>query len=127
MFSEEEKNQNEAKNCVEKDINTDPWPGYRYTGKLRPYYPLVSSFFLQNVPKDEDFLRVVSFPVGLQTPMRLVPSGIQRPDYADHPRGNALLLVKLVQIRLRKPPSLGQVFVKVTLMALFCFQQFYRV
>lgn len=41
FFSEEDKNQNESKNCVEKDINTDPWPGYRYTGKLRPHYPLV--------------------------------------------------------------------------------------
>ncbi|KAG7226320.1 hypothetical protein INR49_003072 [Caranx melampygus] len=59
--AKEDKNQNESKNCMEKDINTDPWPGYRYTGKLRPYYPL--------------------------TPMRLVPSDIQRPDYADHPRG----------------------------------------
>lgn len=43
---EEDKNQNESKNCVENDINTDPWPGYRYTGKLRPYYPLVSSFVI---------------------------------------------------------------------------------
>uniref|UniRef100_G3NPM6 Methionine aminopeptidase n=1 Tax=Gasterosteus aculeatus aculeatus TaxID=481459 RepID=G3NPM6_GASAC len=59
--SKYDKNQNESKNCVEKDINTDPWPGYRYTGKLHPHYPL--------------------------TPMRLVPSDIQRPDYADHPRG----------------------------------------
>ncbi|KAG8013541.1 Methionine aminopeptidase 1 [Nibea albiflora] len=59
--AKEDKNQNESKNCVEKDINTDPWPGYRYTGKLRPYYPL--------------------------TPMRPVPSDIQRPDYSDHPRG----------------------------------------
>ncbi|XP_023282623.1 methionine aminopeptidase 1 [Seriola lalandi dorsalis] len=59
--AKEDKNQIETKNCVEKDINTDPWPGYRYTGKLRPHYPL--------------------------TPMRLVPSDIQRPDYADHPRG----------------------------------------
>ncbi|XP_051941762.1 methionine aminopeptidase 1 isoform X2 [Hippocampus zosterae] len=59
--AKEDKNQNECKNCVEKDINTDPWPGYRFTGKLRPYYPL--------------------------TPLRLVPSEIQRPDYADHPRG----------------------------------------
>uniref|UniRef100_G3NPP7 Methionine aminopeptidase n=1 Tax=Gasterosteus aculeatus aculeatus TaxID=481459 RepID=G3NPP7_GASAC len=58
--AKEDKNQNESKNCVEKDINTDPWPGYRYTGKLHPHYPL--------------------------TPMRLVPSDIQRPDYADHPR-----------------------------------------
>ncbi|KAM4710119.1 methionine aminopeptidase 1 isoform 1-T1 [Discoglossus pictus] len=46
---------------MEGDINTDPWPGYRYTGKLRPHYPLM--------------------------PMRPVPSYIQRPDYADHPLG----------------------------------------
>eukprot|EP00064_Thunnus_orientalis_P008359 superscaffoldBa00000989_g8382 len=59
--AKEDKNQNESKNCVENDINTDPWPGYRYTGKLRPYYPL--------------------------TPMRPVSGDIQRPDYADHPRG----------------------------------------
>lgn len=39
--TEEDKNQNESMNCVEKDINTDPWPGYRYSGKLRPHYPLV--------------------------------------------------------------------------------------
>uniref|UniRef100_A0A8I3WLN7 Methionine aminopeptidase n=1 Tax=Callithrix jacchus TaxID=9483 RepID=A0A8I3WLN7_CALJA len=44
---------------VEGDINTDPWAGYRYTGKLRPHYPLM--------------------------PTRPVPSYIQRPDYADHP------------------------------------------
>lgn len=42
---EEDKNQNESKNCVENDINTDPWPGYRYTGKLHPHYPLVSCVF----------------------------------------------------------------------------------
>uniref|UniRef100_A0A3B5A0Q7 Methionine aminopeptidase n=1 Tax=Stegastes partitus TaxID=144197 RepID=A0A3B5A0Q7_9TELE len=60
--AKEDKNQNESKNCVERDINTDPWSGYRYTGKLRPHYPL--------------------------TPMRPVPGDIQRPDYADHPRGN---------------------------------------
>ncbi|XP_063578730.1 methionine aminopeptidase 1 isoform X4 [Pongo abelii] len=46
---------------VEGDINTDPWAGYRYTGKLRPHYPLM--------------------------PTRPVPSYIQRPDYADHPLG----------------------------------------
>ncbi|EGW15289.1 Methionine aminopeptidase 1 [Cricetulus griseus] len=44
---------------VEGDVNTDPWAGYRYTGKLRPHYPLM--------------------------PTRPVPSYIQRPDYADHP------------------------------------------
>ncbi|XP_031436221.1 methionine aminopeptidase 1 isoform X2 [Clupea harengus] len=48
-----------VKNCVEDDTNTDPWPGYRYTGKLRPFYPL--------------------------TPKRPVPGNILRPDYADHP------------------------------------------
>ncbi|NXA55647.1 MAP1 aminopeptidase, partial [Nothocercus julius] len=46
---------------LEGDINTNPWSGYRYTGKLRPHYPL--------------------------TPTRPVPSYIQRPDYADHPLG----------------------------------------
>ncbi|XP_005357489.1 methionine aminopeptidase 1 [Microtus ochrogaster] len=46
---------------VEGDVNTDPWAGYRYTGKLRPHYPLM--------------------------PTRPVPSYIQRPDYADHPLG----------------------------------------
>uniref|UniRef100_A0A670KFK8 C6H2-type domain-containing protein n=1 Tax=Podarcis muralis TaxID=64176 RepID=A0A670KFK8_PODMU len=46
---------------VDGDINTDPWAGYRYTGKLRPHYPLM--------------------------PTRPVPSYIQRPDYADHPLG----------------------------------------
>lgn len=40
-FAEEDKIKDEGKNCVEKEINTDPWPGYRYTGKLRPHYPLV--------------------------------------------------------------------------------------
>ncbi|KAK5916362.1 hypothetical protein CgunFtcFv8_011354 [Champsocephalus gunnari] len=59
--AKDDKNQNDSKNCVENDINTDPWPGYRYTGILHPHYPL--------------------------TPMRLVPGDIQRPDYADHPRG----------------------------------------
>lgn len=105
VFTEEEKNQIEANNCVEKDINTDPWPGYRYTGKLRPYYPLVSLYIYMYVFFFYNFtnmLNVVSSPVGVQTPMRLVPSGIQRPDYADHPRGNFLLLVKLVTILLRK-------------------------
>lgn len=34
-----------VKNCVEDDTNTDPWPGYRYTGKLRPFYPLVGALY----------------------------------------------------------------------------------
>lgn len=41
LFVEEDKVNDEGNNCVEKEINTDPWPGYRYTGKLRPHYPLV--------------------------------------------------------------------------------------
>ncbi len=59
--AKEDKNQNGSKNSVEEDINIDPWPGYRYTGQLRPHYPL--------------------------TPMRPVPRHIQRPDYSDHPKG----------------------------------------
>jgi methionyl aminopeptidase len=39
----------------------DPWPNYRYTGKLRPVYPL--------------------------SPKRYVPPTIQKPDYATHPKG----------------------------------------
>ncbi|KAL0267995.1 UNVERIFIED_CONTAM: hypothetical protein PYX00_010097 [Menopon gallinae] len=41
----------------------NPWPSFRFTGKLRPF------------PK---------------TPRRVVPKSIGRPDYATHPRGNAL-------------------------------------
>ncbi|MGH0154505.1 UNVERIFIED_CONTAM: hypothetical protein FKN15_029400 [Acipenser sinensis] len=58
---EEDKTNQDSSKGVENDVNTDPWPGYRFTGKLRPCYPL--------------------------TPMRPVPSYIQRPDYADHPLG----------------------------------------
>ncbi|KAK3815185.1 MAG: Metap1 protein [Benniella sp.] len=36
---------------------TDPWPGYKYTGALRPHYPL--------------------------SPLRVVPDHIARPDYAE--------------------------------------------
>ena len=38
----EEQNNEEPNDCT-KDVNTDPWPGYRFTGKLRPHYPLVRS------------------------------------------------------------------------------------
>lgn len=42
-FPEDEKARREVSSwTVEGDINTDPWAGYRYTGKLRPHYPLVS-------------------------------------------------------------------------------------
>ncbi|RMC13767.1 hypothetical protein DUI87_08849 [Hirundo rustica rustica] len=59
---EDEKAKREVSSwSLEGDINTNPWSGYRYTGKLRPHYPL--------------------------TPTRPVPSYIQRPDYADHPLG----------------------------------------
>uniref|UniRef100_A0A8V0XKA3 Methionine aminopeptidase n=1 Tax=Gallus gallus TaxID=9031 RepID=A0A8V0XKA3_CHICK len=60
--NEDEKAKREVSSwTLEGDINTNPWSGYRYTGKLRPHYPL--------------------------TPTRPVPSYIQRPDYADHPLG----------------------------------------
>lgn len=45
---------------IQSDIHTDPWAGYRCTGKLRAHYPL--------------------------TP-RPVPNYIQRPDCVDHPLG----------------------------------------
>ncbi|XP_048468356.1 methionine aminopeptidase 1, partial [Rhincodon typus] len=56
-----EKSKEESSKTEKGEVNTDPWPGYRYTGKLRPHYPL--------------------------TAMRPVPSYIQWPDYAHHPLG----------------------------------------
>lgn len=41
IYLEEDKTKDEEKNCFEKEVNTDPWPGYKYSGKLRPHYPLV--------------------------------------------------------------------------------------
>ncbi|KAM9701327.1 methionine aminopeptidase 1, partial [Menidia menidia] len=81
--AKEEKHEGEGRNCVENDINTDPWPGYRYTGKLRPHYPL--------------------------TPLRPVPGDIQRPDYADHPRGmseSEQFLKGTSQIRILSPEDI---------------------
>lgn len=102
LFAEEDKIKDEGKNCVEKEINTDPWPGYRYTGKLRPHYPLVRMQHTRDWDENwqhdthtlsqnktnlciqtRSFICMCCF----QTPMRLVPSNIQRPDYADHPLG----------------------------------------
>uniref|UniRef100_A0A8C9L568 Methionine aminopeptidase n=1 Tax=Pavo cristatus TaxID=9049 RepID=A0A8C9L568_PAVCR len=41
---EDEKAKREVSSwTLEGDINTNPWSGYRYTGKLRPHYPLVSN------------------------------------------------------------------------------------
>ncbi|XP_074648327.1 methionine aminopeptidase 1-like [Tubulanus polymorphus] len=54
------KAKNEAKAASEALSNYNPWPGYRFTGKLRPYP---------------------------QTPKRLVPDTIPRPDYADDKDG----------------------------------------
>ena len=43
FFSEDEKAKHEVSSwTLEGDVNTNPWSGYRYTGKLRPHYPLVS-------------------------------------------------------------------------------------
>ncbi|RLW00849.1 hypothetical protein DV515_00008446 [Chloebia gouldiae] len=62
LYTKDEKAKREVSSwSLEGDVNTNPWSGYRYTGKLRPHYPL--------------------------TPTRPVPSYIQRPDYADHPLG----------------------------------------
>lgn len=71
MFCSQEcfkKNWSEHK-MIHFDENTDditkynPWPGYEFTGKLRPY------------PR---------------TPLRTVPESIMRPDYATHPQGRSL-------------------------------------
>lgn len=44
VFSEDEKAKREVSSwTLEGDVNTNPWSGYRYTGKLRPHYPLVSN------------------------------------------------------------------------------------
>lgn len=90
LFVEEDKVKDEGKNCVEKEINTDPWPGYRYTGKLRPHYPLVRTQHTRDGQTASNYTihyyRTI-FLCCFQTPMRLVPSNIQRPDYADHPLG----------------------------------------
>lgn len=44
-FAEDEKAKREVSAwTVDGDINTDPWSGYRYTGKLRPHYPLVNNW-----------------------------------------------------------------------------------
>ncbi|KAI6214464.1 Methionine aminopeptidase [Aphelenchoides besseyi] len=67
----------------------NPWPGFRYTGSLRPFR---------------------------QTPKRTVPDRIQRPDYADHPEGvsleerNSKLAGQIVRIRkgIRLASKLGR-------------------
>lgn len=46
-----------------KTENYNPWPGYAFTGRLRPYP---------------------------QTPKRTVPAKIPYPDYANHPEGVSL-------------------------------------
>ena len=53
-------NNNSLSNGV-SGTNPIPWPGYMFTGSLRPCYPL--------------------------SPKRHVPPHIVRPDYADHPQG----------------------------------------
>ncbi|XP_077986323.1 methionine aminopeptidase 1-like [Glandiceps talaboti] len=57
---EKEKVSNEDSVSLAKKGKYNPWPGYIYTGKLRPF------------PK---------------SPKREVPDHIERPDYADHPEG----------------------------------------
>lgn len=48
---------------TQQDGLYEPWPNFRFTGKLRPYP---------------------------QSPKRIVPPSIPRPDYADHPTGAPL-------------------------------------
>jgi len=49
----------------------NPWPGYKFTGRLRP---------------------------AAQSDKREVPANIRRPDYADHPEGYPLSEMKLKDI-----------------------------
>lgn len=52
-----------GENVDKKENSFEPWPFYKFTGKLRPYK---------------------------QSPLRTVPNHIGRPDYADHPKGYPL-------------------------------------
>ncbi|ESO89064.1 hypothetical protein LOTGIDRAFT_228994 [Lottia gigantea] len=60
VWGEHKKVHKKAKHDSDSTDNYNPWPGYRFSGKLRPY------------------------PV---TPRRIVPDTIGRPDHADHPEG----------------------------------------
>ena len=54
--------------CSKPNRSFNPWPGYKFTGKLRP---------------------------GELSEKRIVPDTIPRPDYADHPEGYPLSEQKL--------------------------------
>jgi len=54
----------EAEQQTVQKTNSNPWTSYKYTGSLRAVYPLSDK--------------------------RVVPSHINRPDYADHPTGEYL-------------------------------------
>lgn len=60
VWTEEDK-KDEEKNCVEKEVNTDPWPGYKYSGKLRPYYPLVWAQMKQQCSKNNIYRNKMFF------------------------------------------------------------------
>ncbi|CAN0056898.1 methionine aminopeptidase 1 [Lampetra fluviatilis] len=80
--AKEEKAQNNAANIPGAPI-TDPWPWYRYTGTLRPYYPL-------SLKKD-------------------VPEDISRPDYANHTQGISLVEKEMrgsTQIKVLSPDEI---------------------
>lgn len=53
----------EGEGASGKNDEYTPWPNYSFTGKLRPYP---------------------------QSPRRVMPDDIGRPDYADHPQGYPL-------------------------------------
>ena len=59
---------NPGANCSKPNRAFNPWPGYKFTGKLRP---------------------------GELSAKRTVPDTIPRPDYADHPEGYPLSEQKL--------------------------------
>ena len=61
----------------------EPWPGYKFTGPLRPF-PWVRSFFFR---VKISFVQLFYY---LKSAPRTVPPHIPRPDYADHPEGHPL-------------------------------------
>jgi methionyl aminopeptidase len=60
--------------------NYNPWPGFHFTGKLRPYPTVrIASRLGRSV-------RTAMF---FQSARRSIPANIGRPDYADDPRGRS--------------------------------------
>ncbi len=65
-WSEHKAAHKQAKNAVqsEQQIITNPWPGYKFSGDLRPYYPLSSKRIIPDkIPKPDYGERVDGRPV----------------------------------------------------------------